>query len=268
MMQRVWCRVWSNSSTLRLFFSITTIAITAVSVVFLQTLPVRSIAQPADRQFQEQLPALQIHPLPSQLKQWQDNRQGNYFAAIQSTPVGFLIWSRFPIRVFVEPPSQMPTVDRSQDWVDAVAQAVQEWQVYLPLERVNSQEQADISIWRSTPPLRQSNSQTTVGNNQGLRAQAAETRYELFVDRSTVPAILSHRFTVRLRSGQTKAYILASARHELGHALGIWGHSPSPTDVMYFSQIRNPPAISERDINTLKQIYQQPTRLGWSVSGK
>jgi predicted Zn-dependent protease len=34
---------------------------------------------------------------------------------------------------------------------------------------------------------------------------------------------------------------------------------------MYFSQVREPPPISARDINTLKRIYQQPTRLGWPV---
>ena len=35
------------------------------------------------------------------------------------------------------------------------------------------------------------------------------------------------------------------------------------TDVLYFSQVRNPPAISARDVNTLKRVYEQPTRLGW-----
>jgi predicted Zn-dependent protease len=33
--------------------------------------------------------------------------------------------------------------------------------------------------------------------------------------------------------------------------------------VPYFSQVRNPPPISPRDVNTLKRIYQQPTSLGW-----
>jgi predicted Zn-dependent protease len=58
------------------------------------------------------------------------------------------------------------------------------------------------------------------------------------------------------------AYIASAARHEFGHALGIWGHSPQPEDVMYYSQVQSPPNISPRDINTLKKIYQQTTRLG------
>ncbi|MDY6806095.1 MAG: peptidase, partial [Cyanobacteriota bacterium] len=42
-----------------------------------------------------------------------------------------------------------------------------------------------------------------------------------------------------------------------------WGHSEEERDVMYYSQVGSPPPISARDINTLKRIYQQPTRLGW-----
>ena len=262
-----WVRyqVRRNSPGLYLFF------ITAIAVlfVFLQASFARSLAQTPQTQTDEQLPALQVHPLPPSLSQWRSDSSENYLAAIQPTLVGYLIWSRFPVKVFIEPVSGTDLSDRSQEWVNAVGQAVKEWQAYLPLEFVSVPAQANISFWRNTPPLRQE-SQASQTNQAArpFRAQAAETRYELFVDRSISPAILSHRFTIRLRSGQTATYILASARHELGHALGIWGHSTSPTDVMYFSQVRNPPLISKHDINTLKQIYQQPTRLGWPVSGK
>ncbi|MFM6754387.1 MAG: peptidase, partial [Dolichospermum sp.] len=87
-------------------------------------------------------------------------------------------------------------------------------------------------------------------------------------DLYTANNILYHRFTILLSPSQTGEYVLSAARHELGHALGIWGHSLSPTDTMYFSQVRNPPLISVRDVNTLKRIYEQSTSLGWSVLGK
>jgi predicted Zn-dependent protease len=71
--------------------------------------------------------------------------------------------------------------------------------------------------------------------------------------------------TIQLSPDQSDRYTLATARHELGHALGIWGHSPLETDAMYFSQVRDSPEISIRDVNTLKHIYEQPTRLGWPL---
>ena len=50
------------------------------------------------------------------------------------------------------------------------------------------------------------------------------------------------------------------AMHEIGHALGLFGHSSDPNDVMYFdgdviNSQTNYKEISERDKNTLKAIY-------------
>jgi predicted Zn-dependent protease len=217
------------------------------------------------------LPAPQTHPLPTTLAQWQDTTgTGDYFSQIKPTPVGYLVWCRFPIKVYVEQPID-PTessaeVKRFQDWVDAVLKAVQEWSVYLPLEVVTQQTAADISILRERPPLQASLNRET-GKIDLPRARSAETRYQFYLRQAgdAPEKVLSHRFTIRLSPDQAVDYTLATARHELGHALGIWGHSPLETDIMYFSQVRNPPQISARDINTLKRVYEQPTRLGWSL---
>lgn len=214
-----------------------------------------------------QLPPPAVHPLPPFLAQWQDSeQQGDYFDAIEPTAAGYLVWSTFPVRVYIQPPDAADITGRTQAWSEAVQQALQEWAVYLPLTLTPDSATADISIWRAAPPLQPLAPQTEP--NQPLidrlpRVRAAETRYEIFV--SAPQSILSHRYTIHLSPNQTSSYTLATARHELGHALGIWGHSPLPTDALYFSQVRHSPPISHRDINTLKRIYEQPTRLGWEL---
>ncbi|WGV24942.1 peptidase [Halotia branconii] len=196
------------------------------------------------------------HPLPPKLVHWQDStNDGDYFSQIATTKVGYLVWSQFPIRVYVETPQAFNN-KQAQGWINSVLQAVQEWNVYLPLIIVEQPEVADITIVRKAPPLQ------TIPGSKITRARSALTTYELYTNSNQ---ILCHRFIILLSPSQTNAYLQAAARHELGHALGIWGHSPLKTDALYFSQVRNSPPISPRDINTLKRVYQQPTSLGWSL---
>lgn len=231
------------------------------------------------------LPAPQPHRLPPFLAQWQDQDQsGDYFDQIQPVSVGYLVWPHFPVAIYVDPlkPGESITSfvgQQAQTWRDAMLAAIQEWSPYLPLKLVEQAEEADILILRAAPPLQLERSTmppTPVTSSPspplaGLRlarARSAETRFELYTQPAPTqgqPPILAHRFTIRLRPDQAVVYLRASARHELGHALGIWGHSPLPTDALYAAQVANPAGLSHRDINTLKRIYQQPTRLGWPL---
>ena len=210
------------------------------------------------------LPAPQAHPLPNSLATWRDpEQQGDYFDQIQPTEVGYLVWSEWPVQVYIEPASDGIAPwqrQQSQTWVEAVTQAVADWQPYVPLVITDQPEAAQISIWRRTPALQRQ-------NIQDFRSRSAETRYTLYIQQfqDGSAAKLTHRCSVTIRPSQTSDYIRAAARHELGHALGIWGHSPEETDALYYAQVRNPASISVRDINTLKQVYQQPTRLGWPL---
>ncbi len=199
------------------------------------------------------LAASQRHPLPFTLMQWQDvDNSGDYFEQVKLTEVGYLVWSQFPVKVYID-------TTQIQERVQAKA-AVQEWNIYLPLQVVEQKDIADIKIILKSLPLEMTNL---------LRARSALTRYELYIDRISASAtVLAHRCTIFINPHQSSQYIKAAALHELGHALGIWGHSLIATDALYFSQVRNPLSISARDINTLKRVYQQPTLLGWEVASE
>lgn len=197
----------------------------------------------------QDLPPLKAHPLPPTLAQWQDSsNSGDYFDQIEVQDVGYLIWSQFPLKVYIE--SSDNDDSRSSQWVKTVIDAIWEWNTYFPLQIVDNPEIADIKIFNKRPPLKPGK----------LRARSAETSYQLYQNKS---GALSQSFVICLSPMQVGKYLPAAARHEFGHALGIWGHSSEKTDVMYYSQVADPPPISARDINTLKRIYLQATRLGW-----
>jgi predicted Zn-dependent protease len=212
------------------------------------------------------LPSSQIHPLPEFLENWQDkSNSGDYFNQVESTPMGYLIWSEFPVKVFIEQPTSVENTaaaQRFQQWIEATKKAIAEWNVYFPLQEVTKRELADIVILRSQPER-----EVSLDPDTGLynipRAIAAKTNYSFYLKQS--PTLIAHRMTVAISPNFTGISLLATIRHELGHALGIWGHSPQESDALYFSQVSDPPPISPRDINTLKKIYQHPTKLGWKI---
>lgn len=217
------------------------------------------------------LPNPQAHPLPLSLAQWQDaTGAGDYFAEVKLTPVEYLVWFEFPVKIYLERPTEpaftSASAQRFHNWVNGVLQAVAEWSVYLPLEVVSQPEEADITVWRSQPSQPASFNRET-GKFELPRVRSAETRYEFYLRPCAdgTGQVLAQKFTIQLSPAQTVEYTIATARHELGHALGIWGHSQLESDVMHFSQVSNPPKISARDINTLQRIYKQPTRLGWKI---
>jgi predicted Zn-dependent protease len=215
----------------------------------------------------DSLPPLKIYPLPDALARWSNSdRVGDYFDSVRPHPeMNYLIWGEFPVKIYVDKPSQPPNNSASDKrfrrWVEIVREGIEQWKIYLPLIEVDKPELADIEIWRQSPPLIPRVDPQT-GKRQGTRAANAETTYKFYLRDRTI----AHRMTIKIQPGQAEFLLLGTVRHEIGHALGIWGHSPVNTDALYFSSTANPGPISARDINTLKKIYQQPTRLGQTFS--
>ena len=213
------------------------------------------------------LPEAARHPMPTALEQWRTDSSVNsqdYFDTIQVSPVGHLIWSAFPVHVFYPEPDLNASPNQQQQqfkWQTAVEAAIAEWSAYIPLSRTETSDTADIIVLREAPPLQVSIDPDT-GEKRYSFGRNAETRYRFYIDEQRY---LRHQMTIHLSPHQRAIATKNTARNELGHALGIWGHSNNLEDALYVQQTSLDTGISDSDINTLKRIYQQPTQLGWPM---
>lgn len=212
------------------------------------------------------LPSLQVYPLPMSLQNWTNDYQNDYFNQIKPHAVGYLIWSDFPIKVYLESPESdlsPSALSEFKQWQKAAEMAIALWNPYLSMIQVNREEEADIIIYRRYPEFKaEVNPETGLYNLP--RVKAATTSVKFYLSETT-PAQLKHRMTIEVNPRQTFDYLVSNISHELGHALGIWGHSENPADVMYYAHTKDIPPLSVRDINTLRKIYQQSTRLGGKI---
>ena len=188
---------------------------------------------------------------------------GDYYASINKFANGASVarWTRFPILVHF--PQGSPA-----QWQKSLDEALAAWKQYIPVKAAEPTQLADIEIgWINHLPPR----------------CLGQTNLEVFNGRMRVTVYLL-RPSYYLPNIPDKV-LKRVAMHELGHAIGLFGHSGDPGDLMYTMEGASAKefvgtksgGVSARDANTLKKIYesrplpanyQSPHPLGWSVKTK
>ncbi len=178
---------------------------------------------------------------------------GDYYWDVSSGSEGEE-WKQFPIKVFLGSAPQ-------NKWQEGTREAYNIWRDVFPLKLVALPQEADIRMgWEIS----------VSGGGHG-----GET-YEWVDFRRQGDAMSGRRIAIiriNLEMPWSKKEMRAIVLHELGHALGIKGHSKSKGDIMYaYVQERtrqiNVPMIphplfwrtlvdrpSQRDLNTLIHLY-------------
>jgi predicted Zn-dependent protease len=125
-------------------------------------------------------------------------------------------------------------------------------------ELVASEAEADIIVRNTIAPPK-------LASQVRLASMADECRGEttFLADAEEETLTLPFEVYVSPRTGPSDPNLAVcyelTVLHELGHALGVFAHSPNPDDLMYADPTRN--GLSERDRATAEAAYHLPTTL-------
>jgi predicted Zn-dependent protease len=167
-------------------------------------------------------------------------------------------WNSFPIKVSI---GNVPEAN----WAQGAREAFSIWKEMLPMELTPEPEDADIRFnWEANETMERGAVGEELDWVQFRRVGGELTGRKV--------AFISVDLSRRWSTDEMRAIVL----HELGHALGIKGHSLSKGDIMYFEvqeksrHLRVPGMAypfawktlvskpSQRDLNTLIRLYNTP----------
>ena len=176
-----------------------------------------------------------------------------YASSLATTSLG---WPSLPHWCVWVQPSSSAMPDRwEQRWSTAVQAALDQWSGVVPLQRVDTADRAHVLLQRRKPPLKSVDGRWRASNGRSLLQLLQVRRQQTWRFEPQVTVLVSPH----LRA----AVLQSTALHELGHAFGLWGHSPDPTDVMAVHQGQKPVlALSAQDRVTLRWLRHQPNDFG------
>ena len=161
------------------------------------------------------------------------NDTGNYLSDLDRTSK----WTSMPIRVWVEPCLHTTTAQKAfKEWQQKTGNLVRF--VFVGNKNASQINVEFVSIL-SQPSA----------DNLGLTTLKYNGRKNLHAKIEILEKTASNRM-------KTQTQLYAVILHEIGHALGISGHSRNNNDIMYANDFTNDIHLSQRDINTIRAIYK------------
>ncbi len=189
--------------------------------------------------------------LASQKKALASKAPGEYLSLV--TPNGVFKWAseKMPIPVYIGSGSKVPGY--STDFDEAFRSALDEWEMksnsLVSFKIVDSPDKSDMDVtW------------TDNLHSKALSAEAGNTSIICGAQ-----GILKARMTLltidpfERGRARGKRQLRNICLHEIGHALGLNGHSGYPEDIMH-SQLIVQDGVSPRDLNTLKMLYAESAK--------
>lgn len=159
-------------------------------------------------------------------------------------------WPReaLPVRVWVEDTENLPAY---------AAAAIEDWKsafLYGELDArlVADSNEADVLVRNAAPPAVPSFSARLF-----RRAPECQGATDLDIDGELLQLPVRVYVDQRLAGEGLAACYRLTLRHELGHAFGIWNHSPDEADAMFSDPVLD--GLSDADRQTMEYLYHFPS---------
>jgi len=159
---------------------------------------------------------------------------------------GFFRWpaKRFPLRVLINPADKLKTY--KPEYEEAVRQAFDDW------DKASGGKPATVFVESGEADI-------TVDfvddlHAPALKAEAGKAQLTSDMDGVDKASILLLTLSPFPDQRMTRDFMRMISVHEIGHALGLVGHSPYEDDVM-FASLSAQRGISTRDVATLNKLY-------------
>lgn len=162
---------------------------------------------------------------------------------------------KIPLRVYIDPGKQEWSAVQ-QNPIQALREAFSNWSqategrvTFMPVTDAN---QADIiCVWTDDPEKIVQAGRAVEGGLTKLSMQPHPNGSEIMIVRASV-TLLTNRGGTPLGFDEMKKVCL----HEVGHALGLNGHSNNNKDIMFYSESPSIwPALTKRDKATMLRLY-------------
>jgi predicted Zn-dependent protease len=184
------------------------------------------------------------------------SNSSDYLSEIPRTGLNPWPKSRMPIKIFIEPADQVEGYKTS--YGNDLNAALSVWESvlssYLSFQLVDKKDGCDIYIHWSHDT-----------SNAVMKAEGGDCKHRatgMGMDYADVTLLtLDPSPSIKLADPLVSWVCM----HELGHALGIGGHSSNPADVMFFAspQSNKMPALSQRDLDTFHKLYGEKLPDTW-----
>ena len=162
----------------------------------------------------------------------------NYFDNIKIANT-YVRWREFPINVYVQP----------SDYSNLIKTAFSEWQK-VSGGLVSFNFVSNINSAQITTII----TRDTTLSQDGFRAGNAVIKAK----NKTIYNAQIYILDINPKTGEilSPEIIYSTTLHEIGHALGLQGHSPDTNDIMASVNSQGKKSITKRDLNTLKLLYR------------